>query len=194
MTPYQANQEVVWQRLYGGEASEVKPTLQVGDRVRISKIKRRFKKGYLPNWTEEIFSILKVHRSNPPVYRLSDERGKTLDGTFYEPEIQKVLVEKNKRYRVGAVLRRRSVGKRTQLLVKWFGYPSHSNVGSTKKQSWSIKVSHTPTTSPVGGVMDGSTDIRSDTGSSLSRWEICGNKFPKSLLQYFLLKSPYCIR
>ena len=76
MTPYQvnsANQEVVWQRLYGGEASEVKPKLQVGDSVRISKIKRRFKKGYLPNWTEEIFSILKVHRSNPPVYRLSEK-------------------------------------------------------------------------------------------------------------------------
>ena len=33
--------------------------------------------------------------------------------------------------------------------------------------------------------MDGSTDVRSDTGSSLSRWEICGNKFPKAEVVFF---------
>ena len=36
MTPYQvkpSNQEVVWQRLYSGETSGLKPKLRVGDRV-----------------------------------------------------------------------------------------------------------------------------------------------------------------
>ena len=33
--------------------------------------------------------------------------------------------------------------------------------------------------------MDDSTDVRSDTGSSLSRWEICGNKFPKAEVVLF---------
>ena len=130
MTPSQvnpSNQEVVWQRLYGGETSGLKPKLRVGDRVRISKVKRQFKKGYLPNWTEEIFSIREVHRSDPPVYRLIDDRRETLDGTFYESEVQKVLVTKNKLYRVEKVLRRRRWGKRTQLLVKWCGYPDSFN-------------------------------------------------------------------
>ena len=33
--------------------------------------------------------------------------------------------------------------------------------------------------------MDGSTVVRSDTGSSLSRWEICGKKFPKAEVVFF---------
>ena len=60
-TPLQANetnQEDVWQRLYGNESgSSVKPTLNIGDHVLISKVKRHFEKGYLPNWSDEIFTI-----------------------------------------------------------------------------------------------------------------------------------------
>ena len=65
---------------------------RVGDRVRISKAKRHFEKGYMANWSEELFTIVDAHRSNPPVYRLVDWHGEKLDGTFYEPELQKVIV------------------------------------------------------------------------------------------------------
>ena len=41
-----------------------------------------FKKGYMANWSEEIFMIRDVHQSDPPVYSLIDARGETLDGTF----------------------------------------------------------------------------------------------------------------
>ena len=38
--------------------SSSKPKFKVGDKVRISKYKRKvFDKGYAPNWTEEIFLI-----------------------------------------------------------------------------------------------------------------------------------------
>ena len=43
-----ANQEEVWQRLYGHDGKGV-PKFKVGDRVRISKPKRRFEKGYMAN-------------------------------------------------------------------------------------------------------------------------------------------------
>ena len=50
-----ANESVVWERLYGDEASKLfKYKFSVGDQVRISKARRTFKKGYLPTWTEEI--------------------------------------------------------------------------------------------------------------------------------------------
>ena len=58
------------------------PKFRVGDRVRISKAKRHFEKGYMANWTEELFTIVDAHRSNPPVYRLVDWHGEKLDGTF----------------------------------------------------------------------------------------------------------------
>ena len=61
-----ANQETVWQRLYGHDGGGT-PKYRVGDRVRISKAKRHFEKGYMANWTEELFTIVDAHRSDPPV-------------------------------------------------------------------------------------------------------------------------------
>ena len=69
------NEEVVWQKLYAPSAAEQskamkmmkkkqkkkkKKKLEAGDWVRLSKAKRTFKKGYLPNWTEELFSIVRI--------------------------------------------------------------------------------------------------------------------------------------
>ena len=120
------NQEKVWQRLYGHDGKGV-PKLRVSDRVRVSKYKGTFEKGYETNWSEEMFTIHEVHPSDPPVYRLRDDLGEVLDGTFYELELQKVSVPVDQVYRVESVLQRRKVGRRKEALVKWFGYPSKFN-------------------------------------------------------------------
>ena len=119
-----ANQDIVWQMLHGDEGGGT-PKYQVGDRARIRKAKRHFEKGYMANWTEELFTIENAHRSDPPVYRLTDWYGDKLDGTFYEPELQKVTVPKDKTYHVESFLRWRN--KRREVLVKWFGYPESLN-------------------------------------------------------------------
>ena len=106
-----SNQETVWQRIYGGDAGRSKPKLRVGDRVRISKAKKRFRKGYMASWSEELFTVGGAHPFDPPVYRLIDDAGTILDGTFYEQELQKVIVSHDKLYRVEAVLQRRKKGK-----------------------------------------------------------------------------------
>ena len=41
------------------------PKFKVGDRVRISKFKNIFAKGYMPNWSEEIFIIKKMKDAVP---------------------------------------------------------------------------------------------------------------------------------
>ena len=61
-----SNQEQVWQRLYGHDGQGV-PKYRVPDHVRISKAKRHFMKGYMANWSEELFTIHEVHHSDPPV-------------------------------------------------------------------------------------------------------------------------------
>lgn len=119
-----SNQEEIWQRLYGQPvSSNKKPLLSPGDRVRISKARRQFKKGYLPSWTEELFTISRWAKTTPWTYVLKDDHGEELKGTFYPQEIQKV--GEKQVYRIEAVLKQRSNGK--EYLCKWYGYPASFN-------------------------------------------------------------------
>ena len=93
MTPVEAskkkNESTVYFNLYGDmEQLSSKPRFKVGDRVRISKYKRKvFDKGYTTNWTEEIFLIDKIQPTNPITYRLKDLNNEEIQGSFYEPEL-----------------------------------------------------------------------------------------------------------
>ena len=63
----------------------------MGDGVRISKAKGLFEKSYLPNFTEQMFTIHKRFARQVPVYKLKFDAEEILDETFYEPELQKVI-------------------------------------------------------------------------------------------------------
>lgn len=88
---------------------------KVGDFVRISKHKSVFAKGYTPNYSTELFKVVKVKIGNPVTYLLEDLLGKPIMGQFYSEELQKTahpdvfLIEK--------ILRR----KGNQLYVRWLG-------------------------------------------------------------------------
>ena len=84
------NEKDVWLTLYGNQPPKKGYAFKVGDEVRISKSKGLFEKGYLPNWSEEIFTIAKRLPRNPPVYRLKDYSNDNIEGTFYEDELQPV--------------------------------------------------------------------------------------------------------
>ena len=64
------------------------PKFNVGDHVRISKYKNIFTKGYMPNWSEEIFIIKKIKNTVPWTYVINDLNGEEIIGTFYENELQ----------------------------------------------------------------------------------------------------------
>ena len=66
------------------------PKFKVGDRVRISKYKDIFAKGYTPNWSEEIFVIKKVKNTVPQTYVINDLKGEGIIRTFCEKELQKI--------------------------------------------------------------------------------------------------------
>lgn len=80
-----------------------------------------FEKSYLPNFTEEIFTIYKRTTRRVPVYKLKDDAGEILEGTFYEPELQKI-VKNDDVYRVEKILRKRKRNGAVEYLVKWKGY------------------------------------------------------------------------
>ena len=100
--------------------------LNLGDRVRISKTRRQFKKGYLPNWSDELFTVAVRHPTDPPTYEIDDYDKERVKGKFYELELQKVS-KTDDVYKVESILKTRNRKGRKEYFVKWFGYPDKFN-------------------------------------------------------------------
>ena len=76
-------------RVYIDEHNEKDSRFNVGDRVRISKCKNIFAKGYTPNSSREIFIVNKINDTVPYTYNLKDLNGEEIIGSFYDRELQK---------------------------------------------------------------------------------------------------------
>ena len=110
MTPTEAskkgNEKQVFINLYEDEIflKPGKSKFSIGDKVRISKYKRRvFDKGYTPNWTEEVFIVDKINLTKPVTYNVVDLHGEKVEGSFHEKELQKA---KQQTFRIEKVVRR----------------------------------------------------------------------------------------
>ena len=110
----------------GKEINDKDPKFKIGDIVRISKYKNIFAKGYVPNWSEEVFVIKKVRNTVPWTYVISDLKVEEIVGTFCEKEEQKT---NQKEFRVEKVIKR----KGNKLYVKYKGYDSSFNSWIDKK-------------------------------------------------------------
>ena len=115
------NEAEVHQRLFGKAMREQmlrrdKPKFAVGDRVRIANERKTFQRGFEPGWTREIFIVHRRENTHPYVYRLHDQSGENILGTFYEQEMQKV--RDTDVYRIEKIMKKQ--GRRA--LVRWLGY------------------------------------------------------------------------
>ena len=68
-----------------------KPEFGIGDRVRISKYDLLFRKGYKPQFTQEIFEIVTIATKKPPTYTIKDEQEEVIRGKFNEKELIRVI-------------------------------------------------------------------------------------------------------
>ena len=76
-------------RVYIDEHNEKDSKFKVGDRVRISKFKNIFAKGYTPNWSKEIFIVDKINDTVPYTYNIKHLNDEEIIGRFYDRELQK---------------------------------------------------------------------------------------------------------
>lgn len=104
-----------------------KSKYSVGDMVRISKHKGIFNKGYKPNWTTEIFKIIKVQKTYPVTYLLQDESKTIIKGSFYEAELCKAKHPNT--YVIEKIIKTK--GKK--LYVKYLGLDNSHNAWINKK-------------------------------------------------------------
>ena len=108
------------------EVNDKNPKFKVGDHVKISKYKNIFTKGYMPNWSEEIFIIKKIKNTVTWTYVINDLKGEEIIGIFYENESQDT---KHNGFRIEKVIKR----KGEKLYGKWKGYDNSFNSWIDKK-------------------------------------------------------------
>ncbi len=59
----------------------------------------------------------------PPVNRLQDYDGDIINGCFYEKELQKIILNQDKTFKIEKILDRKKIGKQMFCLVKLRGWP-----------------------------------------------------------------------
>ena len=127
MTPTQAsvakNEALLLQQQQEPSPSNV-TKFNLGEKVRISRIKGVFEQGYLPNWSEELFEIVKVKNTDPTTYVLKDFNGKEIGGSFYNEELQKATQEV---FRIEKIIRKKKINGVEYGLVKWLGHSDKFN-------------------------------------------------------------------
>ena len=74
---------------FGVENNNKDLKFKFNDQMRTSKYRNIFAKGFILNWSEEVFLIKKVKNTVPQVYVIEDLNGEEIVRTFYEKELHK---------------------------------------------------------------------------------------------------------
>lgn len=111
-----------------GQEKVNKIKFSIGTRVRLSKRKGTFGRGYEANWsTEEFFvSGIQYMKDGMVMYKVKDAHDEEIKGSFYPEELQKVT-RNEEIYQIDAILDERGRGKDKEYLVAWQGYPKSFN-------------------------------------------------------------------
>jgi hypothetical protein len=135
VTPIEAskkeNENIVYNNLYDvvkttkicaiNNVQTRKNKFKVGNKVRISKYKGTFDKGYIPNWTTELFTVSKVLNTNPVAYKIKSGNEDEIEGIYYEPELVQ-FDKQDQEYEVEKILKTRTRNEKKELKIMSRGY------------------------------------------------------------------------
>ena len=119
-----SNEKHVKNTVYNYDITNKKPKYKINDLVRISlKRKQLFDKpsGNI-KWSEELFKIYKVSKSNVITYQLKDMNDEIIKDTFYEKELSRTKNTTGE-YIIEKILKT----KGNNIFVKWRGYSNNFN-------------------------------------------------------------------
>ena len=118
------NEKHIKNTVYNYDITNKKPKYKVNDLVRIS-LKRRAlfdKPSGNIKWSEQLYKIYKINKSNVITYQLKDMNNKIIKGRFYEKELQ-LTKNTTEEYIIEKILKT----KNNKIYVKWRRYDSSFN-------------------------------------------------------------------
>ena len=149
MSPNEAknsNKHTLWRNQYKSvqsnnpSQSNIKNyKFKVGDKVKISYLKKPFDREYSEKWSTEIFTVMsRKNNQDIPMYQLKDYNNDVIRGYFYEPEMQHSYIGDDV-YKVEKILKKRKRKKITEVLVKWKGWGDKFNSWIPESELQDIK-------------------------------------------------------
>ena len=118
------NEKYIKENIYTYNKTTKKPKFKIGDLVRIS-LKRRDvfdKPSSNIKWSEELFKIQSINKSNVITYKIKDLNGGIIEGILYERELQKSK-NTSEVYVIEKIIRK----NKNKYFVKWRGYSDDFN-------------------------------------------------------------------
>ena len=119
-----SNEKNIKENIYTYDKTSKNPKFKIGDLVRISLKRRELFDKPTSNikWTEELFKIHSINKSNVMTYKIKDLNNEIIDGIFYERELQKTK-NTSEVYIIEKIIRK----NKNKYLVKWRNYPNDFN-------------------------------------------------------------------
>ena len=125
-----SNEAKLWRQQYVDpykkkkKKKKIKYKFKEGEKVRVSFLREPFSREYHQKWSGEIFTVRKRFiRKGLPIYRLKDYSGDDIEGTFYETQLQKVIFDKDKLFKIEKVLKTKGRGRNKKYFVRWLHWP-----------------------------------------------------------------------
>ena len=127
MKPIQVNknnEKCIKENIYSYNKTSKNPKFKVNDLVRISLKRRNLfdKPSGNIKWSEELFKIHSINKSNVITYKIKDLNGEIIKGIFYERELQKTK-NTSEVYGIEKIIKK----NKNKYLVKWRGYSNDFN-------------------------------------------------------------------
>ena len=110
--------------IYNYDITNKKPKYKINDLVRMSLKRRQLFDKPTGNikWSEELFKIYKINKSNVMTYQLKDMNDEIIKGIFYEKELQ-LSKHITGEYIIEKILKT----NKNEIYVKWRGYSNNFN-------------------------------------------------------------------
>ena len=120
-----SNEKYIKDMIYTYNVTNKIPKFKINDIVRISLKRRELfdKPSANIKWSEELFKIHSINRSNVITYKIKDMNNEIIKGTFYEKELQLSKMKEDGLYIIEKIIRK----NKDRYFVKWRNYSNDFN-------------------------------------------------------------------